>query len=323
MLISIVTSLYKSSPYIRELHERLTLVASRLATDYEIIFVNDASPDDGLSIAVEIASRDPHVVVIDLSRNFGQHKAIMRGIAEAKGDRIFVMDSDLEEEPEWLERVFCELDPLKTDVVYGVQQAKKRNSYYRIGRSVFYFVLNRLSDYHFPENVVTARLMTRRYVDALLLFQEREVFLAGVWHVAGFGQMPVLVEKIERSPTTYTLGRLVALFLNSVTSFSTKPLMAVFLSGIILSLLAFIYTGVIVYRKLVWGMSVEGWASVMAATLTIGGITLMFNGIVAIYVAKIFLEVKQRPRTIVKSVYRPSVASVTPVAENTPVSIEK
>jgi putative glycosyltransferase len=122
--------------------------------------------------------------------------------------------------------------------------------------------------------------------------------------MAGFAQVPVRVKKLESSPTTYSLGKLAGVFINAVTAFSTRPLVAVSIFGIALSLVAFVYTAAIVLRKVVWGITVEGWASVMAATLFIGGLSLVFNGIIAIYIAKIFVEVKRRPRTIVKEVYR-------------------
>lgn len=304
MRISVVTPLYRSAPYIEELHRRAKAAVLSVADEYELILVNDASPDNSLEVARRLAEGDSSIVVINLSRNFGQHQATMTGIAHATGDRIFVMDSDLEEEPEWIAVFSKSMSEAQVDVVYGVQEAKKRGILYRAARRIFYSVLNGLSDVRFPENVVTARLMSRRYADALLEFDERELFMAGIWHVAGFPQLPIQVRKLESSPTTYSLGKLAAVFINAVTSFSTRPLVAVSISGIALSIVAFAYTTYIVLRRLIWGVAVEGWSSVMAATLFIGGLSLIFNGIIAIYVAKIFIEVKRRPRTIVQDVYR-------------------
>lgn len=304
MKISIVTPLYKSEPYIEELHRRsVAAIQSTGAAEYEIILVNDGSPDDSLAVARSVAADDPNVMVIDLSRNFGQHRAMLAGLERATGDLVFIMDSDLEEEPEWILRFRDEMTASGADVVYGVQTAKKHGPFYRFGRRMFYLTVNALSDLRFPENVVTARLMSRRYVDALLQFQEREIYMAGIWHVAGFAQLPVLIVKHDTSPTTYTLPKVIGIFVNAVTAFSTKPLMAIGVAGITLSAMAAAFTAWIGLRKLVWGITVEGWASVMAATMLIGGLSLFFNGVMAIYIAKIFLEVKQRPRSIVREVY--------------------
>lgn len=305
MKISVVTPLYRSAPYIEELHRRCVgAIAATGATEHEIIFVNDGSPDDSLEIAKRVAATDPGVVVIDLSRNFGQHKAMMAGLEAATGDFVVVMDSDLEEEPEWITRFFHELQEKHCDVVYGVQEHKKRGLFYRLCRRLFYTTLNVVSSVRFPEDIVTARLMTRRYVDALLQFEEREIWIAGLWHMTGFAQLPIGVRKLETSPTTYGLMGLVRVFMNAITAFSTRPLTIISAFGIGLSLVAFAYTGYVVYQKLVYAVAVDGWASVMSAVLIIGGLTLLSNGIMAIYIAKIFLEVKQRPRTIVKEVYR-------------------
>jgi putative glycosyltransferase len=314
MRISVVTSMYKSAPYIEALYQRCCVaIRAAGAAEHEFIFVNDASPLDDLEVAKRLAAIDPNVVVIDLSRNFGQHRAMLTGLAHATGDQVFMMDSDLEEEPEWITSFHAAMAASGADVIYGIQEAKKGGFFYRMARRLFYVMLNSLSDIRFPENVVTARLMSRRYVAALMKFQEREVYLAGLWHVAGFTQMPVRVIKHDTSPTTYTLPRLAGIFVNAITSFSTRPLVAISIAGIALSVLAFAYTGWIVLQKLLWGIDVEGWASVMAATLLIGGITLFFNGVMAIYIAKIFIEVKQRPRSIVREIHplRPNLSETT------------
>jgi putative glycosyltransferase len=304
MKISVVTSLYKSGPYVEELHRRAVLAIGETgAAEYEIIFVNDGSPDDGLAIARGIAARDPNVIVIDLARNFGQHRATITGLGHATGDYMFILDSDLEEEPEWIARFYRELIARNCDVVFGVSHHAKGGAVYTLLRKTFYKTLNLLSSAQFAENACSARLMTRRYVEALLQFREREFFMAGVWHMTGFTQLPVEVVKHDSSPTTYTLSKLASAFINAVTAFSTRPLVAISVAGIALSATAFGYLGFILYRKLAYGVTIEGWTSVMAAILLIGGITLFFNGVMAIYIAKIFLEVKQRPLTIVKEVF--------------------
>jgi putative glycosyltransferase len=305
MKISVVAPLYKSARYVDELYDRCKRAIEKAgAGEHEFVFVNDASPHDDLAVAKRLTLTDPNVIVIDLARNFGQHKAIITGLGFATGDLVFVMDSDLEEEPEWITLFHETMVRSGADVVYGVQDAKKRGLAYRAGRRTFWTLLNSISDFDFPEDIVNARLMTRRYLDQVLLFNEREMFLAGVLHVVGFNQVPVKVRKLDSSPTSYNMMGLARIFLSGVTSFSTKPLVAIAVAGIVLSLLALSFTAWIVFRKLFWDVNVEGWASVMAATLLIGGITLFFNGVMAIYIATIFVEVKQRPRTVIREIYR-------------------
>jgi putative glycosyltransferase len=305
MKISVATPLYRSAPYVEELCARLKKTIAKIGADqYEIILVNDASPDDDLSVAKRVADADPHVSVIDLSRNFGQHSALMTGVRHADGDLVFILDSDLEEDPEWMALFHAEMIRTGCDVVFGINTAVKGNASYRAGRRLFYVALKMLSGVQFPQNVVTGRLMTRRYVDALLEFGEREMFLAGIWHMVGFSQLPVAVQKHKSSATTYTFWRLVNLFVNGVTSFSTRPLIAVSVAGLIFSLIALLFTGWVVLRQVIYGVAAEGWASVMAGVLIVGGATMFFNGLIAIYVAKIFVEVKNRPMTTIREIYK-------------------
>ena len=305
MKISVVTPLYRSAPYVEELCARLKKTIAKIGVDqYEIILVNDASPDDDLSVAKRVADADPHVTVIDLSRNFGQHSALMTGVRHADGDLVFILDSDLEEDPEWMALFHAEMVRTGSDVVFGVHTAVKGNASYRLGRRLFYAVLKMLSGVQFPQNVVTGRLMTRRYVDALLEYGEREMFLAGIWHMVGFSQLPVAVEKHKSSATTYGFWRLVNLFVKGFTSFSTRPLVAVSVAGVLFSLVSLMFTGWVVLRQVLYGVAAEGWASVMAGVLIMGGATMFFNGLIAIYVAKIFIEVKNRPMTTIREIYK-------------------
>ncbi|MGN6114330.1 MAG: glycosyltransferase [Nitrobacter sp.] len=318
MRISLVTPLYNSEPYVAELYRRAKSAIGQITDDYEIVFVNDDSPDASLQTAKRIAASDSRVVVIDLSRNFGQHAALMTGIAASTGDYVFICDSDLEEEPEWIPVFFEELKKHACDVVYGVQTAKRGSVLYRIARRVFYKSLNLVSGIDFPANITTARLMTRRYVDALLQYRERELFAAGIWFMTGFEQRPHNVVKPNTSATTYRFGRLAAIFVNAVTAFSTRPLNMISLAGIIISAVAVLFIAFLFYRKLFLGIATEGWTSVMATTLLLGGVIVLFNGIMAVYLAKIFIEVKQRPLTTIREITNAKMqAERVPVAAQT------
>lgn len=304
MKLSIVATLYQSASYIREFYQRASKVAHELVEDnYEIVLVNDGSPDNSLDLAIELAEMDHHVIVVDLSRNFGHHKAMMTGLSYAKGEKIFLIDSDLEEEPEWLLTFSSQMDQESCDVVYGAQKNRKGNRIERLSGQWFYWLFQNLTGLALPENIVTARLMTRRYVSALIQHQEREVFMAGLWHITGFKQSEAVVRKHGNSETTYTLRRKLSLFVNSVTSFSNAPLLAIFYIGIIISFFSLLNIGYLFINRFFLATPLSGWTSVMASIWLLGGMIILFIGIVGIYLSKIFSETKQRPYTIVRKVY--------------------
>ncbi|HEY7298429.1 MAG TPA: glycosyltransferase family 2 protein [Xanthobacteraceae bacterium] len=304
MKLSVVTTIFHTADCVEEFH-RLTEEAARLLhCDFEVIFVNDGSPDNGWEVASALARRDPRVVSIDLARNVGQHRALLVGLEVATGDYVGIFDGDLEEDPRWVVQFYHSLRERDCDVVYGIQKLSHRSLMYRVGRRIFYRLVNLLSSIALPENVATARLMTRRYVNAVLGYEEREVFLAGLLYAVGFKQVGVPVTKVRQSPSSYGLLRLLRLFMNNVTSFSIRPLLGIFLGGVVLAAIAVLFILLLVMQWLLLGIGVPGWASIMAVALFSLAVTVLSNGVIAIYIATIFLEVKQRPRAIVSEIVR-------------------
>jgi putative glycosyltransferase len=305
--LSVVTTLYHSAPYIDDFYRRTTETARQLAGDsYEIILVNDGSPDDSLDKAVKLSEQDQHLTVVDLSRNFGHHRAIMTGLSYSTGEYIFLLDSDLEEDPEWLLLFDEQMKTEGCDVVYGIQQKRKGGWFERISGNMFYNTFNALSGFEMPKSWVTARLMTRRYVDALLQHPERELTIGGLYLLAGFEQRPHIIEKHDTSETTYTLSKKIAVFVNEIASVSDKPLVTIFYSGLTIFFSAAIYTFYLVAKWLFFSTPLSGWTSVMASIWLLGGLMISFIGIIGIYLSKVFLESKQRPITIVRQVFRGS-----------------
>jgi putative glycosyltransferase len=301
--LSIVTSMYGSAPFLNEFHARCVAAAPLVADAFEIVFVNDGSPDESLGIALGLRQHDPRVRVVDLSRNFGHHTALMIGLERARGDRVFLIDCDLEEDPGWLP-AFCEaLDRTGADVVYGVQERRKGRVVERLSGWLFYNVFNRFLSTPIPENVVTVRLMTRRYVRALVSHQEREVCLAGLWAITGFDQRPFTVQKGSRGTPSYGLRRRISALVNAITSFSNRPLIYIFEIGVAVMALSIVAAVFLVYRHLTNGIGVAGWASVMVSLWFLGGLTIFCLGIIGIYLAKVFTETKQRPYAIVRAEY--------------------
>ncbi|AHE67622.1 glycosyltransferase family 2 protein [Legionella oakridgensis] len=305
MKLSIVATLYKSEQYIQEFCHRASIAAKQVAgDDFEIILVNDGSPDASLKISVSLIEKFPSLIVVDLSRNFGHHKAMMTGLGYAKGEKVFLLDSDLEEEPEWLISFSEQMQTEHCDVVYGVQKKRKGNFFERYSGKLFYFLLNSLTKERLPANITVARLMTRRYVNALIRHQEHEIYIAGLWHITGFQQHAQIVKKHSSSKTTYTLGRKISLLVNSITSFSNLPLVAVFYFGLLLTVFACSYTMFLIISKFFYHKILDGWTSVMASIWLLGGAIISSIGVIGIYLSKMFIEIKRRPYTIIRDVYR-------------------
>lgn len=304
MKLSIVATLYQSAPYIDEFHRRASAAARQVAgDDYEIVLVNDGSPDDSLERAVRLTENDRHVVVVDLSRNFGHHKAMRAGLEHATGERIFLIDSDLEEEPEWLISFSQQMIAEAADVIYGVQATRKGGWFERWSGSVYYVLLNWLLSIDHPRNITTTRLMSRRYVDALLRHTEVEAVISCLWVITGFKQCPQTVTKHMSSSTTYSLSKKLSHSVNAVTSFSAMPLKLIFFFGIAVFLASLAYAAVLVINHSMRSQSVDGWTSIMVSVWLLGGLIISFIGVIGIYLAKIFSETKQRPYAIVRNIY--------------------
>lgn len=304
MKLSIVATLYQSAAHIIEFYQRASDCAQKLVgDDYEIILVNDGSPDNSLELAVSLTKTDQNLIVVDLSRNFGHHKAMMTGLAQAKGDFIFLIDSDLEEKPEWLPAFYKKMAEEECDVVYGVQEKRRGGLFERWSGQLFYCIFKLAAGITLSKNLVTARLMTRRYVDPLLLHKEREVFMAGLLHITGFKQISYNVQKQSLSKTTYTFQKKFSLLVNAITSFSNRPLIAIFNIGAFISFASILYIIYLISHWLLVSESISGWTSVMASIWLLGGMIISFIGVIGIYLSKIFSETKQRPYTIIKQIY--------------------
>ena len=304
--LSVVTMLYRSEAYLPEFHRRVTAAAETLTPRFEVVYVDDGSPDASAAVASAIAAGDPRVVVVELSRNFGHHPAAVAGLAHARGSRVFILDVDLEEQPEWLAGFAAQMDAGGPDVVFGVSRVRKGTLFRRVLGGVFWKLFNALSDVSVPENPCTVRLMSRRYVDALLTLPDRNLFLAGSYAWLGFRQEPRPVKKgLRRTASTYTARRLVALFIDAVTSFTSYPLRLIFGIGVAIATLALAAGGgLVVYTLLRPGAISLGWPSVVVSIWFLGGVTISFLGVIGIYLAKIFNETKGRPLYVVKAVRR-------------------
>jgi len=302
MLLSVVTTLYYSSPYIEEFYRRTVEGLQKIAADYEIIFVIDGSPDDSLETAVRLHERDAKIKIIDLSRNFGHHKAIMTGLAHAQGEMVFLIDADLEEEPELLPLFYEEFEKGRTDVVYGVQKKRKGERFEQFSGRLYYFLFNLLTGYKAEANVLTARLMSKKYVEALVEHKEQEFDIMGLWSLTGFKQSSVVVNKNSKGTSVYNIRRKISLFINTVTAFSSRPLLGMFLLGLVIFLLSGSLFVSMMIRNIFFA-EVPGWELAAVSIWTLGGLIILCLGMLGIYISKIYIETKRRPYTIIRKIY--------------------
>lgn len=304
--ISIVTTMYRSRPFLeRFLAECLQALAELECSEFEIVLVNDGSPDDSLDYALERRKDIPQLVVVDLSRNFGHHSAIVAGLSLTRGSLIFLIDCDLEVSPLTLPEFKRKLDASGSDMVFGYQEARKGGWFEKVSGSLFYKSFNLLSDIAIPENAATERIMTRRYVQALLQLGDRNLFLAGMMSWTGFQQLGLPLKKKQREGrSTYTLLRRISLMVNAVSSFSAQPLVWMFNVGLTITGLSFLYVFYLLLRKILFDDALLGFTSVVALIALSLGIVTTGLGVIGIYLGKVFSQVQNRPTYIVKDVHR-------------------
>jgi len=307
MNLSIVTTMYHSASYLEEFYRRIRKEAEKITNNYEVIFVNDGSPDNSLEVALKLREKDDRIKVVDLSRNFGHHKAMWTGLVQAKGDLVFLIDCDLEEEPELFSKFYRELQESDADVVYGTQEKRKGEFFERFSGELFWKLFNLLSTYPVPPNQLVARLMSQRYVSNLLKHRDREVFLPGLWAITGFKQVPLTVRKRSKGSSTYTLRKKIAQFVDSITSFSVTPLVMIFYLGAGIVLLSSGAAIFLIVRRIFFSIYLAGWPSLIVSVWLLGGLTIFCIGLIGVYLSRIFMETKQRPHTIIRDIYEGSI----------------
>lgn len=305
MKLSIVTTLYHSEAYVEPFYNRVKEVSKELTDDYEIIFVNDGSPDLAAEKVFKLQEDDPNITLVDLSRNFGHHQALLTGLHQATGDYIFLIDSDMEEDPGLILPFWEEMQQNpRADVVYGIQAARKGGFFERASGAVFYKFLNFLTSFKYPANTLTARLMRKRYVEGVLKFTEKTLDVWAIFVLTGFNQVGITVTKQSKGASTYTFSKKLKMTVEIITSLSHRPLYLIFILGSVWLAISGGVFLMILFQKWLYGAEIEGWASIMASVWLIGGVIIFLIGVIGIYLSKIFLEIKDRPLTIIKAIYR-------------------
>ncbi|MEI8274331.1 MAG: glycosyltransferase family 2 protein [Paludibacter sp.] len=305
--LSIVTTLYRSERFLDSFVAQCETAMAEISCDnYEIVFVNDGSPDNSLAKVLQLKESNKHILAVDLSRNFGHHYAIMAGLNCVSGDLVFLIDCDLEVPPTYIPTFYRKFIEESCDVVYGIQETRKGSFIERTIGGLFYSFFNSLTDTRIPENLLTERLMSRRYVNELIKLGDKNIFMAGMMQWIGFKQIPITIKKGQREgKSTYTLGKRIALSMEAVTSFSSYPLVVLFKFGFFISAIS-VFTGLyfLIYKLINPEIVLSGFTFLIVALLFSVGVIISSLGILGIYIDKLFNQTKNRPTFIVKDIYK-------------------
>lgn len=306
--LSVVVPVYNEAAVLPELHRRLSAALDALNAPAEIIYVDDGSRDESGTMLMELQASDPRVALVALSRNFGKEVAMTAGIDHAQGDAVIVMDADLQDPPELIAdmvRAWRE----GADVVVMRRAFRANESWLkRSTAKAFYRVIGRLSEVDIPEDVGDFRLLSRRAVVAFRQLPERSRFMKGLFAWIGFPTRELSYDRDGRfaGETKWNYWKLWNFALEGITSFSAAPLKIASYVGFVTSLVAFAYAIYFITKTLVYGDPARGFPTLVVLVLFLGGLQLMALGIIGEYLARMFVEVKQRPLYLVAQWHAPA-----------------
>lgn len=308
--LSIVVPVYNEQEVLPQFHRRLQAVLDALPGSAEVLYVDDGSTDSTLESLSNLRKSDPRVGVLMLSRNFGKEIALTAGIDHVRGDAVVVIDADLQDPPELIPELVREWRR-GFDVVYAKRSSRQGDSLLKRATAyAFYRVIQRVGRVRIPEDTGDFRLLSRRAVDALGKLREQHRFMKGLYSWIGYRQTAVPYRRNARiaGGSKWSFWQLWNFALEGITSFTTVPLRAATYLGLIIAMAAFAYAMLIILKTLLYGDPVPGYPSLMVVVLLLGGIQLMFIGIIGEYLGRVFDEAKGRPLYFVAR-FEPSAAA--------------
>jgi polyisoprenyl-phosphate glycosyltransferase len=302
MLLSVVIPCLDEAPILERVHAELVAVLRDLpVADYEVVFVDDGSTDGTMPVLRALAQSDPHVHYLSLSRNFGKESAMLAGLARVEGDAVILMDADLQHPPVLIKQMIAEYEN-GFDQVIARRDRLGEPLGRRFSTRIYYWLAKRLADVPVTDGVGDFRLLSRRAVDALLSMGEYNRFSKGLFSWIGFEAVEIPYENVALPGrrSRWTLPRLVNYAIDSVISFNDRPLRVSMYLGFITTAVALVYSAVVILRAVISGVDVPGYVTLVTSVLVIGGVQLVFLGVLGEYVGKVFYEVKRRPHYLVK-----------------------
>jgi dolichol-phosphate mannosyltransferase len=302
--LSVVIPCYNEQDSLPELYNRVAAAcSSQVGGDYEIVLINDGSRDRTWAMISELARQDHRVVGIDLSRNHGHQLALTAGLSLCRGERILIIDADLQDPPELLPDMWALMDQ-GADVVYGQRAKRAGETWFKMmTAAAFYRLLRALTDIEIPLDTGDFRLMSRRVLDIFKSMPEQHRFVRGMVSWIGFKQVPLSYDRAERfaGTTKYPLRKMVNFAFDALTSFSGQPLRL----GIYLAIgLLCLCGGLMAVTLVSWLFqhTIHGWTSLMAVVLLLGSVQTLMLGVIGEYVGRIYIQSKQRPLFLIRSV---------------------
>lgn len=302
-MLSVIIPCKDEEKNILNIHKKLTETLKDIK--YELIFIDDGSTDGTISEIEKAYKIDSdHVKAISFSRNFKKDAAIYAGLENCSGDFACIIDGDLQQNPSLLLKMlnFLENNPDYDEVAMVQKNRKRENILMRFFKGCFYFLIDKLSDVHFVSGASDFRMFRRSVINAIISMSERNRFTKGIFSWIGFKIKYLEYEAEERKygKTKFNFKSSMALAMEGILAFSVKPLRIATYTGLLSALGSFIYFIIIILQKIIWGINVDGYASIMCVILLLGGIQLITVGILGEYLAKTYTEVKNRPIYVTK-----------------------
>ena len=298
--ISVVTPVYGCARALPELYERLVKTLTQITENFDIIMVNDQSPDEAWSVILQLSIKDPRVKGINLSRNFGQHRAITAGLDYADGEWVVVMDCDLQDQPEEIIKLYNKAQE-GYDVVFGRRSERKDTFLKRLSSKIYSKSLEFLSGMKSDESTANFSIISDKVVKYFRKMREQNRGYAPFVTWLGFRRADIDIEHAPRAygRSSYSFRKLVSLAVDTIVAHSNKPLMLSIEFGFTITFLSIMFALWLIIKYFFYGIPVEGWTSVMVSIYFIGGLLFANLGILGLYIGKIFNETKDRPLYVV------------------------
>jgi glycosyltransferase involved in cell wall biosynthesis len=309
--LSVVVPAFNEAAGLERFHRRLLRALTGLGT-WEVVYVNDGSTDTTLAVIEALHCADDRVAVVSLTRNFGKETAVTAGLDHTVGDAVVVIDADLQDPPEVIPELVA-LWRAGFDMVYAKRRSRAGESLLKRGTAtLFYRLMHHMGDLKIPQDTGDFRLMSRRVVEAVCQLREQHRFMKGLFAWVGYPTTFVLYDRESRCSgvSKWSYWKLWNLAIEGVTSFTVLPLKLATYVGLGVAMMSVVYAGVVIVKKLIIGNPVAGYPSLMTIVLFLGGVQLMFLGVIGEYIGRVFNETKQRPLYLVER-YVPSLVKAS------------
>jgi len=297
-LITILAPAYNEEEVLHMLYERVKkLMDENTNYDFELLLVNDGSKDKTLEIMQQLRQKDKRVCYLNLSRNFGKETAMIAGLDYCKGDAVVIIDADLQDPPELIPEMIKYWEE-GFDDVYAKRKSREGETWLKKFTSKMYYkVLQAFTRIEIQKDTGDFRLLDRRCVEALKSMRENQRYTKGLFSVIGYNKKEILYDRDPRAAgkTKWNYGKLINLSIDGITSFTTSPLRWAAIFGVLVSIIGFIYMMYIIIKTIITGIDVPGYASTMVVILFLGGLQLIFLGVIGEYLGRAFNESKNRP----------------------------